>query len=468
MTTSSQKLHTAWLTLLVLGIVAVLALTGWKVVWPVWLEHRAVQALVEALLADHPRDFDTALEAVHAVRGGSGAVSVLVQHLEYPDIRVRTWSADALGKLGAEAVRAVPALIDAEADEDSVVREQACRALAHIGSPALPALIRALEHEDPQVRGWSAEALGEIGDQRAVAPLVARLDREDEVDVVIADLARALGRIALEDAGVRAALGRAMARHNPRSYRGVPYGLNWLGADVVPFLATLLHDDDPRVRAAAAQALNANRGAVAALPELIEALGDDDPSIRIAGACVLVNLGPLGKPAVDRLLEILDDPDGNVRVWAALAFWKVSQQPEPAIAAFIAALEDPASAYHGMAAQALSEMGPQAKVAIPAMIQAMRHIPKDRTEDSRWAVAGALGEFGSDARDAVPEIIAALRDPELAYRYMVARALGNIGVTSPEVLRALEESLEPKDPLLLEEAAAAIRKLPIQNKPSTP
>ena len=60
---------------------------------------------------------------------------------------------------------------------DSGVRQDAARELAAIKDPiAVPALLEALKDKDEWVRIVAAWALGEIGDQKAIAPLRARLN----------------------------------------------------------------------------------------------------------------------------------------------------------------------------------------------------------------------------------------------------------------------------------------------------
>jgi HEAT repeat protein len=63
-------------------------------------------------------------------------------------------------------VEAVPALIKALKDPDSVVHSYAARALGKIGpgaKPAIAALKEALQDSDPDVDDNAAEALAEIG-----------------------------------------------------------------------------------------------------------------------------------------------------------------------------------------------------------------------------------------------------------------------------------------------------------------
>ncbi|MEM9356428.1 MAG: hypothetical protein AAGB04_09450 [Pseudomonadota bacterium] len=85
---------------------------------------------------------------------------------------------------------------------------------------------------------------------------------------------------------------------------------------------------------------------------------------------------------------------------------------------------------------ALECIGAQAKAAIPNLVTALQHDPDN------WVIspfARALGAIGSDAESAIPAIIEmpqvvedSLDTPELI------EALVNIGISSPEVMAALE------------------------------
>jgi len=87
-------------------------------------------------------------------------------------------AADALGRIGQPAV---PALSEALADPDAVVRLQACRALAYMGAkaaPAVPQLVKRLYLDSEEaVRLQAARALGQIGEDAkpAVPPLMEML-----------------------------------------------------------------------------------------------------------------------------------------------------------------------------------------------------------------------------------------------------------------------------------------------------
>ena len=124
----------------------------------------------------------------------------------FPDLRyvgdmppVDQWPADRRQKLAEaqeianhEAAKAaeiaVPALIDALADEDAYVRQNAALSLGACGRLAgdsVPALIRTLKDEDEAVRIRAAEALGRIGTnaKAAIPSLLEYIERNKRYDV---------------------------------------------------------------------------------------------------------------------------------------------------------------------------------------------------------------------------------------------------------------------------------------------
>jgi vesicle coat complex subunit len=85
-----------------------------------------------------------------------------------------------LGKIGSET--AIPGLLKALEDSDSLVREEAAEVLGNIGSEtAIPGLLKALEDSNKDVRMYAAEALGNIGSEAAMTELIKCLKNPDFV-----------------------------------------------------------------------------------------------------------------------------------------------------------------------------------------------------------------------------------------------------------------------------------------------
>jgi len=108
------------------------------------------------------------------------------------DPQVRQYAAYLLGK--AKNPRAIQPLIEALADFDKSVREQATLALSAIGKAAVEPLAEAMKEPKWETRYRAAEALGRIADEKAVKPLIKGLkDNRDHVRYMAAKGLRELG-----------------------------------------------------------------------------------------------------------------------------------------------------------------------------------------------------------------------------------------------------------------------------------
>jgi LysM repeat protein len=149
-----------------------------------------------ALVCLSPVGFCCAQSAVQEGRMLSDApagVKEQVERLHSFDPVERRNAAQELGRMGEEAVQAVPSLIRAlndnasldvrrpEADgSPSSVAEAAMLALANIGTPAVDPLIASLRNDNPGVRTMAVDALGRIQDPRTIEPLIEVLERDQD------------------------------------------------------------------------------------------------------------------------------------------------------------------------------------------------------------------------------------------------------------------------------------------------
>jgi protein-S-isoprenylcysteine O-methyltransferase Ste14 len=172
------------------------------------------------------------------------------------------------------------------------------------------------------------------------------------------------------------------------------------GEDAVPWLVTLLREDDPGVRAAVAEQL-------AQTPE---------------------------PDAVPALVEALGDPDANVRGWSVRALWALGE-PSAVDGLRWIVLGDEQPWPRNDAIAALAALG--AQEAVDAAVELL--------DDPQWWMrldgVEALGLSGS-AR-AVPVLGKALADESVMVRRTAVVALLQIG--SPEGRPLLQEALQDED-----------------------
>jgi LysM repeat protein len=116
-----------------------------------------------------------------------------VERLHSFDPVERRNAAQELGRMGEEAVQAVPSLIRALNDSARLavrsqegdgspasVAEAAMLALANIGAPAVDPLIASLGNDNPGVRIMATAALGRIRDPRTIEPLIEVLETDQD------------------------------------------------------------------------------------------------------------------------------------------------------------------------------------------------------------------------------------------------------------------------------------------------
>lgn len=131
---------------------------------------------VDLLISDSLADARWWALRILAEIPGEQALSRLIAGLQDKEAEVR--QSAALGLRKHAHARALPALIAALADGDSLVIQLARDALVAIGKDATPALLELLEHGAQPVRLQAVRALAMIGDERAIPALFNQLDGE--------------------------------------------------------------------------------------------------------------------------------------------------------------------------------------------------------------------------------------------------------------------------------------------------
>lgn len=102
--------------------------------------------------------------------------ALLVRALQDDNLSVRQCAALAISRQGDE--RAVPALIQALSEKDSLMVRLAANALVAIGAAAVPALLDVVREGTPLTRFEAVRALALIGDPRAYPALMGVLEED--------------------------------------------------------------------------------------------------------------------------------------------------------------------------------------------------------------------------------------------------------------------------------------------------
>jgi HEAT repeat protein len=339
------------------------------------------------------------------------SVANRIEDLKDRDVLLRRRAANALAVHGAAAKSAIPALIDALAD-DNTVCNHARTALVRIGTDALPALLKTLRHTNARSRDQAWMTLAQMGAAaKPVLPdVVAALRDPKEPSNARQSATRVLAAMGLEGAGGVPALLEALKSNDDALRFAAAQALPSLSRDdevVAGLIAALKDKQYPQGAVGAAQALRTlGTIAVKALPDLVSVLDDRTyaEDVRIAAAWGCANMGKAARDALKPYAKILKDPGqpAKLRIAVAQTLAALGTEATPALAAFAEILRDvslpdelsiqatnslPALGQQGMqvlvllvhegndkaklmAIQNLQNQGENAKIAIPALMEA--------------------------------------------------------------------------------------------------
>ncbi len=399
-----------------------------------------------------PRRIFAALLISAAVMVGTGCashlspnVSRLIQELKSPDLRRRSDAAVELERVQPLPPEAIEALADAVEAEEAVQSAEpgdgfqlfAFRALSTAGTPAIPAITALTKSQNPLTSTRAVEALGRIG---------------------------------LHDPTVWPILIGAFTGSSPHA---AAQKLSEIGPPVLPLLRESLKDDDPRVRAGAAEALRE----MATLSRLLKGT----PSLGI----VLADPADLA-PAAPALADALNDPDSNVRNQAAIALAWVAPTDNRSVPILVQLLEGKDSPLSNTSFLALQSMGSGAKDAFPTLERVLTSNPvplvrveaayavassaggaactplaqalaDDKNGDVRTAAICAMARLRPACPQALPALIGTLGQKQ----FWAIDALTKLG---PSAVPALTTALKSSDSNVREDAVKALA----QMKPLSP
>lgn len=319
----------------------------------------------------------------------------------------RRSAAFALGKLGGEAVAALPALKHALAKDSSAkVREAAAVALGEIARGNITAAA------DPQLLPLLTQAL------------------KDDAWPVRRSAAFALGCMETQAEPARELLEAALTDTSPEVRQNAAWALGRVSAASIPKLRDALRDADAFVKRDAAQSLYLIEDPVpirAALPELLGAVQENNSEVRRAAVRVLIRIiGPEdGKSAAVPLRAVLLDADEEIRTNGALALANIGGKDAAlAVPTLVNALNRGDIELRRQAAAALRNIGPDAAQAVPDLVRTL----KETDAELRTNAALALGGIGQPAEKAVPALVALLSNLKEKQQPRMAAAVALSGI----------------------------------------
>jgi HEAT repeat protein len=327
----------------------------------------------------------------------------------------RGQAAIALGKIGADPERVVPALVDAlESSPAWGPREELIEAMGMFAPEAkevIEPLRAALRDESTLIREQAVKALANFAPdaKEVIEPLHGAL--RDEYFWVREEAVRALRRFG--EAEVAA-----------------------------PALVELLRDQDEGTRLEAS--LHLSEIGAPAVHALCDSVSDEDAAVQMEAIRLISQIGPASRPATGALLEALGNQDPGVRREAAFALATIGDPSERVADGLIDALDDDEPAVLASAAASIAMLGIADERALPRLLElldapAWGGVSLDFPEvpgDAREGAIRALRNYGAAAAVARPKLLKLALAPSPGdVRCEALRALAEMGVSKAEAER---------------------------------
>jgi len=260
--------------------------------------------------------------------------------LKSEDGFLKNAAVESLGKLGAKAEPALPALMQLLPCRNDNLMDALARAVEKIGPGVFPHAAKHVKDPDDRIRSRAVRLVGLSGaDPKLALPLLKEA-LEDKAPQVREAAVNALGRI-----------GKKATK------------------EVLVLLTDAVKDRSPEVRDRALWYLHdigANPKEV--IPFYVSALKDEDNEVRASAAGGLQKMGQDAKDAIPALLDRLTEEKVEyVQGWVCGALALVGPKDEKVVAALIERAKDKKHPHRGRALWALRLLGPGAKDAVIAL-----------------------------------------------------------------------------------------------------
>ena len=222
-------------------------------------------------------------------------------------------------------------------------------------------------------------------------------------------------------------------------------------APATEHLVLALEDEEPAVRALAAEALGSAGGELQATAQALNErlLVDQEEGVQSAAMAALVDLGPASTPLFLRGLKHARE---SVRWNSARGLGLLGADAGDVLEPLVRALDDDDQHVRRSAAKALGQTSNHT----PGVLQPLIRALTDEAPEVRGSAAWAIGQCGEEAKRAVLPLVDALRDESAGVRIEAARALGELGPYASHASMDLTGALDDSNPMVVDAVRAAL------------
>lgn len=409
-------------------------------------KYAIAEALQRILLKGNPRARREAA-CLFASLGSEKTVLNLIQKLEDRDPVVRKHLCWALGSLGKEAIRAIPALKEALQDTDGEVQKKASWALTQIAPYApeeiIPFLLELLQKSAGALQQEVVWMLSETGlgttPEHALPSFLNLLKKITADSSLKLWVERALQKSSASANRLIAELQKTTT-HSDKIFRKNAFWMLTLippiSAESLTLFLPLLTDEDPELKQLALSVLGSTQH-VEALPQLLKILQEsEDMTLRIHTIKAIGNMESKAISATKTLISLVKEGDLEERRVAAWALGKL--RADEAVPVLKQMLQEEEYFILSSAVFTLGGLNPDSERTAPTLLDALL---REDYRSLRIAIT-ALGEIGAASASAIPELAALLQNRNEYVREETANTLGLIGKKANSAIQELLIALD--------------------------
>jgi len=388
--------------------------------------------------------------------------------------KVRMEIIRALERIGGQANKTVPALIEALGDQNWEIRWSAAGALTSFGKKsamAVPELVGLLRDSEDYVRNAALSTLGKMGPISVAAMMdeVAKpLDySEDQLFMRIICI-RSLGALGAK-AMVSVPLLIKHSTHKDINVRlEAVIALRKIGGDdsMPGEIGWLAEPDEmiwpkvgPKMEGNFLMFAEAKQMVIYAIVDtLLQSIDDPDQRVSYAAIKGVANFGKKALPVKDKLVDYMNRGSPVIRRVAIDTLANMGEEADDVIPDLVTALSDFDVNVQWAAIQALRVKGNKA---VPELIYMLEYDDDLLTPN----ILKTFAEIGNEAKDAVNNLLVMLEHDNPQYRALAAEALGEIGEPSKQIISSLESLRSDEDRNVIKTVEWSLNELQrIQNR----